>query len=1024
MKNGDVIRVLCDFWLKREQRRLNFHEIVEIILCDEVNQINPGLVSGAPVLKKIIRSFERGYEVYTISVAQRLINEVIFRMPLHETDLNSWAMNRRLIIIDPVFESIRDPNNRLEYQVQKNLEYYEKFGWTTIGLSDGVLADKNLILTTNIRKLAPFAEFHNPQRNLYSTLSMKGDELPRIRSKSMQKLMDRGISRKGWNLNTAILDTPLNFEDQILVDNSLKKFSHTVTRRFIVYGDKVRVKKGDEVKFNDVLAFAGDGQPIRMNLRCDEAKVLRIRKDATTLDGNPTPIIIITVEGRRFLREGSKFSNCHGNKGVVKFVDLGVAIDPRTGKEEKIHVMISGKSIEKRKNFGQIPEMLVNALNPGNDPIVVEDKFWSEKINLKSKLKAAGLPEDGTRIIHTYCGEFQAIVGEMFWGVIKDPEDQYWDDEKTEITNNRELRTSGLKFSHVELKALVTRFGPANPINKEVLSYAQGVEILQDEIRIIKSCQGELPEGYPTVDAKNIGFVDTGSGIFHNLDEIKGTIVDDEYLPEGFILRLPCYFQAIVSKEDMDEFTLGTPQEVEDREGKEIYEYNTIFIPNALMRRCWRHGSGKWGLNTVGIHLNAIVSASRRFIHTQSSVDEMEIARAVSRYFLFVTRMMGTKRGELSMYGMAVRYPHSARATATLADNLPKDTIEIYREMAQKLGVKNGDVGLVERFPCLGFQSIRPQYIKVTTDPMCKYVIRASGNSLTSESLDFDGDTLFIASFHSPQAVDRLQQEMKNPNKLCKDAIESHNAKKIPEIREMTLDDFSISHFPEPNNEEHAMLVRRATGVKSHTGPVIALAYNLMRIVERNVPYTSLEEHVHLELLLDFLGNTVFKQKHGIKSLQEEATDAICTANVEEMVSLGFDRHPSQLLCDLIRKEAFSLGVKDLVSYHKFIKKVGGSKIINRIVREKNRVYFATRSKLGPFKLLDHLKSPAVDLPSHMLFNILRSQREKIEDKIDRLKADRMKVPDILTNPHMAKAYKELANYVDNVMAVGKNKSL
>jgi len=210
--------------------------------------------------------------------------------------------------------------------------------------------------------------------------------------------------------------------------------------------------------------------------------------------------------------------------------------------------------------------------------------------------------------------------------------------------------------------------------------------------------------------------------------------------------------------------------------------------------------------------------------------------------------------------------------------------------------------------------------------------------------------------------------------------------------------------------------VRKATGVKSHTGPVIALAYNLMRIVEKNVPYDRVEEHANLELLLDFLGNTVFKQKHGIKSLQEEATDAICTANVDEMVRLGFDRRPSQMLCDLIRKEAASTGIRNLVSYHEFIKKNGGSKIINRIVRMKNKVYFATRAKLGPFKLLEHLQEKPVDLPSFMMAHVLRSEREKVEDKIDRLKARRMKIHNVLKNDKLYAAYTALSNYIDEIM--------
>ena len=1016
LKNKDVTRVLCDFWLEREQKRLNFHKIVESLLCEDVNVILPSQMSGAPLIHKIVKSFAKDQVSYMVSCTQRIINDVVNAMPLHETDMNSWAMNHRLIIIDPRFDSIADPNKKLEYHVEKNKKYYSRFGWTAIGLSDGVLASKNVILTTNLRKVTPFGEYHNPQRNLYSTLGMKGDEEPRIRSKSMQKLMDRGITRKGWNLVTAVLDTPLNFEDQILVDNSLRDLFHTVTKRFIVYGTKVRVKNGQEIKAGHILGFANDGQPVRMTLKCDDAKILNVRRDVANLGGDQVDVTVITVEGRRFLRDGSKFSNLHGNKGIIRLADLGYEIDPKTGEQRKIQVMISGASINRRKNFGQIVELFANKLNPGKSPIVVEDDYFLEKTKLEDVIEKSGFPRDGTSMIHTYCGEHSAIVGEIFWGVTKDPEDQLWDDERTEITNNRELRTSGLKFSHVEMKALTTRFGPQNPILKEILSYSQGVEILQDEIKILKSAKGELPVGYPVVDAKDVGYVDTSSGVFHTLDEIKGTIVDDGYLPEGFILRLPCYFQAIVENENTEDFIMGLPQEVQDTGTKTEYMYNSIFIPNSLLRRCWRHGSGKWGLNTIGLYINHIIMSCHKFAASDDVTDHMDIMRAVARYFINIARMMSTKDGEISVYGMAVRYPHSVRATAALSDDLPKNTVEIHRDMALKLKVKTGDVILVERFPCLGFVSIRPQYVKVTDDPQCKLVIRCSGNSLTSENLDFDGDTIYGASFFNPESIEALHREMTDPNELCEAAIEQINSKKIPELKEMSLGDFDVHRFPTPNNEEHAELVRKATGVKSHTGPVIALAYNLMRIVEKNVPYANVEEHVNLELLLDFLGNTVFKQKHGIKSLQEEATDAICTANVDEMVNLGFDRQPSQLLCDLIRREASSIGIRNLAKYHTKVKESGGSKIINLIVRQKNKIYFASRSMLGPFKLLTHLQSRAVDLPSFMLSHILRSDRENVEEKIDRLKARRMKVRDVLGTDKMRDVYLELSNYIDKMM--------
>ena len=1021
MVNKDVVRVVCDYWLEEKEERLNYHTMVETLLNEDVNVLIPSLWSGAPLIHKVVQAFDKGQLAYMASRTQRLINEMINKMPLSETPMNDWAMSHRLVIIDPVFEGITSPDERLEYRVNLNSKYYERYGWTSIGLSDGTLADKNYLLEVDLRKLTPFGEYHNPQRNLYSTLSLKGDELPRIRSRSMQDLLEQGITRKGWNLVTAIVDTPLNFEDQILVSKRHLSLSHIVDRRYTVYGDNLRVKKGDKIRTGDVLGYGKDGQPVRFRLKCDVGVVTQIRKDVAELSGEQIGVHVVKVRGKRFLRDGSKFSNLHGNKGIVRFVDLGNAIDPRTGEEIPIDVMISAESINKRKNFGQILEALANNVNPGDNPIVMSDDLRVDMDSVRARLKEIELPEDGTWMTDTPWGELQAIVGRMFWGVTKDGEDQSWDEKRTELTNNRELRTSGLKFSHVEFKALTTRLGPKNPVNAEILSYAQGSEILQDSLQVLKSLKGEVNLQYPVVDATNLQFIRSEDGVFHNIGSIKGTIVDDECYPEGFLLRVPCYFQSTVNKKDKRLFTWGLPQEVDNKEECDVYETNLIFVPNALARRCWKHPSGKWGMNTVGMFLNAIVEQCHVYARSGHSLDASELVRRIARYFLEVTGNLVTKRGELSTYGMAVRYPHSVRGTAVLENDLPKDTVEIHTDMAKVLKVKSGDAVLVERFPCLGFMSIRPQYVRVTDDPQCKYVIRVHDNDLVSMGLDFDGDTIYIASFHTPAAIECLRNELKNPNRVCEDAIQQMNSKKVPKLREMGLDDYDVVEFGTPSIEEHAELVRKATGVKAHTGPVIALAYNLMRIVEGNVPYSHTEEHAYLELLLDFLGNTVFKQKHGIRSLQSEATDAICLADVDKMVQLGFDRHPSEMLCNLIRKEAASLGVRDLKRFHREAKEGRHSKIINFIVRRKHRIYFATRANPRPFELMDHLTAKPNDLPSYMLSLILRSKRESIEEKLDRIKAEKVKVRDELHTDEMRSVYEKLSAYIDAITSKAKS---
>lgn len=991
--NNDVTRVMCDYWLEKEQIKLKYHDIISILLCDDINRILPQFASGSSFVSKIIRSFRQDTVDYMTSNLQKLINEIVNSMPLHETDMNSWAMNHRLIVIDPAFVNLKDPNDKLNYRVALNDKYYALYGWTLSGLSDGVLADKNVILTTDLRKHTVFGLHHNPQRNLYSTLSMQGDELPRIRTKSMHELIKKGITRKGWNLVTAVLDTPLNFEDQILVDTRHMSLSHKVEKRYIIYGDSLYVKKGDTIKTDDILGVNRDGSHVTMKMRCDKAKVIGVKKTHIDVGGDMVDILVVMVEGTRFLREGSKFSNLHGNKGIIKFADLGYAVDPRTGNEVPIDVMISAKSVNRRANFGQLIEALFNnTLDDDREYFVVEDDACISMKDLKSKLKVLGFPEDGVWSIDTYCGEKEGIVGKMFWGVTKDPEDQLWDDSRLAVINNKELRTSGLKFSHVEMKAITTWFGPGNPICAEILSYAQGGLNLRDEIRILKSAHGEIDDSFPIIAAKDINCIDSSTGIFHSLDAIKGTIVDEDFMPDGFVMQLPVQVQAIVEKNDPNKYVIGIPQPVEDIENKNVYIFDKIFIPNSLLRRCWRHPSGKWGLSTIGSYVNHIVNCIKKFTQSDNNIDDyLNVIKSISSYFINVAKVLGSKNGDLSTYGMAVRYPHSSRATVSLSDNLPENTIEIHADMARMLEVKTGDVVITERFPCLGFVSIRPQWVRVTHDPQCKYVIRVSGNSLVSQNLDFDGDTLFIASFKTPKAIEALRNMMLNPNPICYKEIQRINSRKVPMYSEMSLDNFDIRIFPKPTLEEHSEIIRKAVGVKSHTGPVIALAYNLMRIVEANISYSDTKQHVALELLLDFLGNTVFKQKHGIRSLQEDATDAICTGNIDRMTELGFEQTSSTLLCNLICKEAKSINIDNLINYHSFIKKNGGSKIINRIVKNNNKLWFSSRSSLSPYSLYEHLKAKAVDLPGLMLQYILRKSEQLVSKLLESKVYEKMK---------------------------------
>jgi hypothetical protein len=528
----------------------------------------------------------------------------------------------------------------------------------------------------------------------------------------------------------------------------------------------------------------------------------------------------------------------------------------------------------------------------------------------------------------------------------------------------------------------MTRFGKDNPILDEIMSYAQGSDDLHEFVRMMEAKKAKLPNDVPVVNVGNIAAVNQTSGTIVDEEAIEGTIVDEKVMPNGFILELPVNY-AVYLDEKGTVVHEGIP--VSNIQAKEASVFNKIYVPKSTMRRCWMHDTGKLGMNDIGAMLNNLVVLSHRLLGDPSAPINMTLLyRCIFSYFSKLASMMGGKRGEISTLGMAVRYPMSAKATATLSNRLPANTIEIHEGMAEKLAVKNGDVVLVERFPCLGFMSIRPQKVRITKDEMARYTIRVSGNSLCSLGLDFDGDVIYLASFHTPEARELLRKEWENPNPACYEIICKLNGKAgQPRVDSLVLDDYNITAFEDLTAESHAELVNRATGVKSHTGPVIALAYNIMRILENSPISDSQDTNVAIEYFLDRVGNTVFKQKHGVKSLHAIVTDAICIGDVETLVKEGFDRETSAAIIEVIKKKAAEIGEFNLPAYHKKAKENGWSNIINRIVREQNKIYYASRANLEGCELLTCLKKEAVDVPSSILTKILSGKAEMCKTKME-----------------------------------------
>lgn len=1041
LQQNEVLRAVCPFWLEKDQRELDYLAAMYYIVLDTPEGIvSHELVKATPYLQRMIYGFKNGNASVIAYRFQQAINEVVNRMPLHETWLNSYVMNQRLMIVDTAFEELRSPAERLNYQVEKAKKYFDR-GWTAMGLSDGTLADKNYLLKVDLRRLSPFGlRYHNPQRNLYSTLGMKGDEEPLIRSQSSRDLADVGITRKGWNWFTAFVDIPDIFEDQIMVDKRHAGKVVTYERRYQVFGT-LRVKEGQAIKTNELLGVSPDQEHVLFDTVCDSARVTRIVETTVSVGGNEVPAFNIVISYRRKFRDGVKITNMHGNKGVIRMADLGHAVDPRTGEVRKLDVIVGAKTVGKRRNYGQILEAMTTCImeadvakNPVNRfrtakgmepvteirPIVIEDEWYQPLDQIEAGLERRGFRRDGTWDCDTYVGKVSAVCGNVFWGVIKTPEDQVWKPKATINRNGKEVRTAGLKLSHVEFRAIETRFGAKSAIMDEIMSYAQGTENLHELLDMVRAKTGVVPTDKPirpSLKYNEVKPMDQNVGTIVPGQYIGGTVVDEFFMPDGFILQLPLPYMTLVEKngETCEGSPLMYDQLSPQDKAKYVKSYTTdrLYIPSGTLRKCWRHDTGRYGLSEIGVLVNNVVVMCHRLMADYNNpVHHRLYYSSLFAFFLKLSNMLGSKRGEISTYGMAVRYPFSAKAVATLSTTLPKNTVEIHRDMARVLRVNNGDVVLAERFPCLGFMSVRPQKVRITDDPMAKYVIRVSGNSLVSQNLDFDGDVLFLAAFHTPAARMELLREWTNPNQTCYKYIQRLNERKgAPHIKEYNLQAFDIRPFADLTNEEHAAIIEKNTGVKAQTGPVIALTYNIMRIVENSDLAKDQKMKVAVEMFLEKAAQSVFEQKHGGKSLYEIVIDGVCTADVEMLVDVGFKRGTTEKLCALIRERAGAIGVFDLVEHHRKFKEGLGSNIISRIVRQQNRIYFASRARLEGTQLIEVLDEPAVDIPSRMFKWVMSGKAAKASTILDKVLDEDMAAQ--IKNPDLQEAAVVLCNAFD-----------
>lgn len=853
---------------------LGYWELMLRLLTEGIDyhfQGHPGVTKRIQ-LERLIRSFGFGNAPVTVRNTQRLLNSIVNDLPVCGTATQVWAMNNRIVFVDPSFEEL-SPKARLDYQEQKNREF---FPFSSIGLSD-TAASKNYLLTEDLRTLSPFAlRHHNPMRNLYQTLGMTGDELPLLQTVSARKLENSGRVRTGYNWMTCFLETPLGFQDQLILSDRLQQYVHGVTKEYLAFGT-VQVTEGDELDYGTILSLEPGNQLLVYHIHGDSARVASVADETVQFNNQEVSVKRIVVETKRMLKDGSKFTNMHGNKGVAVFTKTGQMYDSIRKKVVDIDVIVSSATIKSRRNFGQVLEALMTLVTGPGKRTVIKDDYAADINKWRTLLEKLTGRGDGTCAVNTPWGKFDTICGWVFWGLVKDPEDALWTKGDVQKRSNLGVRVSGVKLSHVELRALATNFGVDSNIIREVLSYQEGADIIQEYLTLLRSSRGKVRADTPVVDVSSIKAIDQSTSVFHTKEEFLGTLNEEGTYEEGLYLKLPFFFETRVprkSRGHIEERVVREPSASESFDGR-IFRTNAVYIPFADLRAPWQHQSGQWGLSDLGGAVNNLLTA----LHAPDSESYLpNCARVLKQYFSSAATRLSTKWGLLASNGMSVRYPNATKATAALSCKLPKNTIQIHSSLASSIGVSTGDLVLAERFPCLGFMSLRVQRVEVVDEESCRYVVRVSGNSLNSLDLDFDGDVLFLMSFKEKASQDELELLFRYPPSTLQQYIQASSDRVRPGTKALNLDEVVASSlkngqppltFAPLTPETSSQIARALIGIKTGTGTSVALGYNILRVVEGACGLRDSAVLAESEMLLNLVANSVFATKHSVTRLLE-----------------------------------------------------------------------------------------------------------------------------------------------------------
>lgn len=396
-----------------------------------------------------------------------------------------------------------------------------------------------------------------------------------------------------------------------------------------------------------------------------------------------------------------------------------------------------------------------------------------------------------------------------------------------------------------------------------------------------------------------------GGVIVHNKTDMTGTVLDPE-ARNGSTIVLPI---AVLSWEQrVNLFGDTDPRRIDPTQ--HAGECKEVMVPFLQ----------PYHITTEHLILDHITYRADNLLRIiDTCTDPIIIQRSVSKYHDEIASRLSGKDGLLSRHVWSIRIRNSARFVMASGADIPDNYVGIPRKIAQKIGVREGGLVILNRAPTLWQDSVLVMKARIIPG----MAGRANPKCMRGLGLDFDGDS--VAIFKWPDGVEpprefgaectdlptplanRWDRFTLGPKDLFGESEflqEYSKVKALPTDLDKYVRGMTIAEFVEETNE----VTQDLTRMKLQLGMISGTMDKIISLVSPSVLPIALHAKERLvQALLD--------SKHGTDYIDGKVIAATFEGGLPDdmqavFIQAGLSTEKAQILVD----ELLGLGIPPLTS--------------------------------------------------------------------------------------------------------------